>query len=177
MSKKIENYIRTYGKLYTPAEMPEDIELGVTGDCFDHCAKVATGRKYRYVEGLAMDPTLKNGWMLHSWLTDESGKLAYDPTWFVMVEGKRINKVPTIYLGIEMDIKTLAEFMSKTEYKSVIANGWRNKEIASKLLPNFFQDEKDVKVEVFEEYSKGRLIRRIANGIDMLIPYDSRENH
>jgi SAM-dependent methyltransferase len=125
--------ILNHGKTYKTALLPADIERGPLGKCFDWCAlQAARHRQYRYVEGLASNPQEEDDWVLHAWLTD--GKQAFDPTW--AAEDKRTKKqfpVPASYVGIEMDIISVARFMSKTGYQSVLGNYWRNPELAERI--------------------------------------------
>lgn len=87
--------------------------------------------KYRYVEGMAMDPRDPERWIMHAWLTDADGGRAYDPTWqAIHPRTSQTLPFPTQYIGIEMDMKAVAAFVIKTEYKSVLVNGWRYRSLA-----------------------------------------------
>jgi len=130
--QELQDYILKNGRDYTPAPLPPGMVRGKVGDCFDHCTILALGRKWRYVEGLALDPRDRETWILHAWLTD--GEHAFDPTWMADVLGKEI-PVPTIYFGIEMDIEHVAEFMISTRYKSVLDNAWRDPIAARAAAP------------------------------------------
>ena len=138
--KTLEKYFKKNGKPFIPEDLPDDIQMGRVGDCYDTSAIIATRRKYRYVEGLARNP-LTGEWILHAWVTD--GLYAYDPTWFTVCDGKHL-KVKTDYIGIEMDIETVALFMGKTGYKAIVANHWRNREISKKMLPKGLPED-DIK--------------------------------
>lgn len=133
-----EKIIEKYGRKYKPAVLPDDIERGVQGICFDWCAlQAAKNRKYTYVEGIALDPDLaRQGikrWILHAWLTD--GKRAYDPTWNAIrdADGKEV-PIPTIYIGIPMTIQSVHLFMSMTGYQGLLANRWRLPELVDDIL-------------------------------------------
>lgn len=135
----IETLMRI-GKTYQPALLPEGIERGRVGKCFDTCMMAAMrNRNLRYVEGIAMTVAgrdmldkLKGKWILHSWLTD--GEKAYDPTWLAKDPHGNEVPMPTAYIGIEMDIKDVAAFVSNTEYAGVIANRHRNPELAKAAI-------------------------------------------
>lgn len=121
------------GKSYQPALLPADIKRMELGSCFDASAIQALyNQKYRYVEGIAKS-FRDNDWKLHAWLTD--GVHAFDPTWKCLLNhtGEEI-PFPGEYIGIEMDIMKVAEFMAATEYQGVIANRWRNEELATAAL-------------------------------------------
>lgn len=126
--------ILSKGKQYTPALLPADIPRGKLHDCFDHCAIAAAKnfRKYKYVEGLARHPLKPEEWILHAWLTD--GTHAFDPTWQCFDQDKVEQPVPTIYIGLEIDLLALANFMKVTGYKSIFANAWRNPALAAKAI-------------------------------------------
>lgn len=123
--------INRLGKKYTPAVCPDDIKRFDVGMCFDACIWNAIYHpQYRYVEGVV----LLHGdlqWKLHAWLTD--GKHAFDPTWKADVNGEE-KPIPATYIGIEMGTKEVAKFMKVTEYQGVIANRWRNEDLAVKAL-------------------------------------------
>lgn len=136
MKKSTANFIRgivsKQGIQYKPALLPKDIERGQPGDCFDWCMmQVLNNRDYRYVEGVAQDPTDPSNWVYHAWLTD--GVHAFDPTWQAVDNNGIEHAVPTIHVGIEFDIKEVAEFVSVTEYKAVLANKWRAPELFKRM--------------------------------------------
>lgn len=112
--------IQLHGKSYKAAPVPPDIELGPLGWCYDwsmiQCATLE--EKYRYVEGIALDPQTSK-WELHAWLTD--GTHAFDATWAVLKRGNR-TYLKTKYIGIEMPIFDVLRFVRKTEYQGVIPN-------------------------------------------------------
>lgn len=133
--KIVIEFVYSSGKVFTPAVVPEDIRRGKVGDCFDTSLLNAVhNRKYRYVEGIAMHPTLHR-YVFHAWLTDEEGENAYDPTWRVMLGNQLEMPMITTYIGFPIGIDEIAKFVSTTEYKSVLANGWRNPELAQKCIP------------------------------------------
>lgn len=130
----LEQYelITKLGKSYKPALLPKDIKRFPIGKCFDGCAIQALyNRKYRYVEGICK-PSHEDRWFLHAWLTD--GIHAFDPTWAAIDEDGVHHPIPAEYIGIEMDIVDVARFMKETEYQGVIANRWRNEELAAAAL-------------------------------------------
>ena len=142
--KELIDWIVRTGKYYTSALLPNDIERGEIGECFDTCALrvahhvfVKGKAKYRYVEGVAMCfagtdrlDKLKGIWVLHAWLTD--GVHAFDTTWLTLnPQGKEV-AMPAIYVGFEMKIKQVVDFMAKTKYQGILANGWRAPELAEK---------------------------------------------
>lgn len=144
---QLVDYIRSRGKVYTPAIPPERVVRGKVGDCFDASAYNAARRGFRYVEGIAEDPRQRGTWVLHAWITDD-GKHAYDPTWKMMI-GDEEHPLNTLYIGIEMPIEIVARFMVKTGYKSILANAWRDPELAQQAAPGVpiikGQDENDDK--------------------------------
>lgn len=131
---QIQHLIENYGKEYTPALLPIDLNRGKLGTCFDTCMiQALSSRKYRYVEGVAKSFN-SDEWKLHAWLTD--GEYAFDPTWRATdnTSGEEI-AFPGQYIGIEMDTLKVAAFMANTEYQGVLANRWRNTELADACLP------------------------------------------
>lgn len=137
VSRQAQEYIEKRGKHYRPMTCPDYVERGKVGDCFDVCMlNAAKYPQLRYVEGIAAHPFRENVWIYHAWLTD--GEYAFDPTWGMEYkDGSRVLPVLTTYYGIELDTATMARFMRATEYKAIMANGWRNREIADLLIPDF----------------------------------------
>ena len=133
--QKIAEYIFNNGKQYKPALCPPDVMRGGVGDCFDTCLANAVFQGFGYVEGLAKHPK-KDEWILHAWLTD--GEHAFDPTWRAFTDDNEEKPVPTFYVGIELDVQKVVDFVHATGYKSVIANFERNAEVAQKALPAGF---------------------------------------
>lgn len=131
----IVEWLKKNGKLYTPALCPADIKRGSVGECFDQSTVVALDGKYHYVEGIALRPGTEDDWILHAWLTDESGKLAYDPTWRAYGPDTLERAVPTTYIGVEMPIEDVARFMLSTRYASLFANAWRMPDLADAACP------------------------------------------
>lgn len=131
--RQIATLVVKRGKFYRSSVLPKDIPRGDVGICFDWCAlQAAKNRKYRYVEGLASNPENPEDWLLHAWLTD--GENAYDPTWSAKDDDGVEHPVPSQYLGIEMDIEKVANFMTTTGYQGVIANHYRNEQIWKEIL-------------------------------------------
>lgn len=132
--------IQKVGKFYEPALLPEGIERGDVGKCFDTCMMAAIRNPHlRYVEGVAMTfagkdmvAKIKGKWVLHAWLTD--GEKAFDPTWYALDPEGKERVMPTVYVGIEMDIRDVAAFVKATEYQGVIANRHRHPELSRKAL-------------------------------------------
>lgn len=130
-------FVFEHGKQYIPAILPKDISRGEIRLCYDNCAaRVLHSKKYKYVEGIVRDPNIDgvaHRWILHAWITD--GVHAFDPTW------KCLNNktgeeapMPTIYIGLEMPIRAVGEFMIETEYGGVCANAWRSPSLAQKCF-------------------------------------------
>lgn len=96
----VEALILHYGKFYTPAPLPVDVERGMKQECFKNAITGTVWSDYIYVEGYAYNliPTL------HAWLTDEENLLAYDPTWD---QGKE-------YFGIAFDSQWASRIMVDT---------------------------------------------------------------
>lgn len=130
----IVGWLKKNGKLYTPALCPDDIKRGDVGTCFDTSTVQAIDGKYTYVEGIALHP-VTGEWILHAWLTDDSGKLAYDPTWQAFDKGAVEIPVPTKYVGVAVEMESLVHFMLETRYASIFANGWRYPELADLAIP------------------------------------------
>ena len=97
--QQIVKKVLKHGKSYIPDMLPEEIDRGRVGDCFDHTLVQALRHpKYKYVEGIAKRVN-EDEWVLHAWLTDSVR--AYDPTWGVQFEkGGVIYPLPTEYIGI-----------------------------------------------------------------------------
>ena len=135
--KELIYYLQEHGTKYIPSRRLTDIPSGKVGDCFDHCLiSVLTRSHLKYVEGIAINPLDRTEWILHAWLSD--GLYAYDPTWLAKdKEGKEI-PVPTLYIGIPFETRAVAKFVSETEYKSIMANGWRCRMLADEMLPARF---------------------------------------
>lgn len=133
MNPFADKVINTLGKVYFPALLPSEIERGKLGDCFDHCLIQALyNPQYQYVEGLVYSP-LRKEWIYHAWLTD--GIYAYDPTWHAKdITGKELPLSMMKYIGVEMDVKKVAEFVRSTEYKAVFENYWRNERLAEEIF-------------------------------------------
>lgn len=133
MSQKgLEKLIFNIGRVYIPEDLPDDIPYKQLHHCFDDCAVIALQGKYRYVEGLARNP-MTGEWILHAWLTDHTGIVAYDPTWKAIKNGKAM-AVQTRYIGVQMNIMNVAKFMMETKYQGVFANAWRSPELARKII-------------------------------------------
>lgn len=135
-----KEYVELHGFPHSPAYLPKNVIRGRVGDCFDCCIiNAMRSPEYKYVEGIAKSP--KTGeWIYHAWLTN--GRDAFDPTWKLVMGGED-HPVPTEYIGIQMETKDVTKFMLDTEYKALFENGWRNAELANKVLetqklPKFF---------------------------------------
>lgn len=121
------------GRTYKPAALPPDLKRGRLGDCFDSALiqAVSSRDKYTYVEGIAEHPEQPGQWIVHAWLTD--GEHAFDPTWYIRLGATEL-PLDTRYVGIPMRNRDVAEFVTTTEYKSILANGYRNQKLADKAL-------------------------------------------
>lgn len=137
LTKEQMEYIVDRGMEFVPATLPRDLERHPIGTCFDACAiQAIKNRKYRYVEGIAKP--LNGDWTLHAWLTD--GVQAFDPTWQTIdnLTGKEV-PFAGVYIGIEMDTIEVAKFMKATGYQGIIANRWRNEELAKNALESIYE--------------------------------------
>lgn len=137
MKESTANFIRHVvtknGKQYIPALLPEDIERGRPGDCFDHCAvQVYKNRHYKYVEGIASNPEDPEEFIYHAWITD--GTHAFDPTWQANDDSFKEHPIPSTYIGIEVEILELVRFLTKVGYKGILANHWRNPELFEDIM-------------------------------------------
>lgn len=129
MNAFAQKIIHEKGKRHYSATLPKEIPRGPVGDCFDWCIVVALKfPQYEYVEGIVYNPIAKK-WIYHAWLTD--GTHAFDPTWkAVNDDGAEIPLHMMHYIGVQMDKTKVADFMRETEYKAVLKNYWRNKDLA-----------------------------------------------
>lgn len=131
----LKKFIKSNGKIYEPAYLPEEIPRGMVGNCFDWCIIQALRSNLIYVEGLASDPHNPNHYILHAWLTDPDGRYALDPTWGVRDDNTgEIHPLPIKYIGIEFDSLAVARFMKATGYQGLIANRWRAPELFDKAV-------------------------------------------
>lgn len=134
-----------FGKEYKPALLPPDLRRGRVGWCFDDSIIQLTDpelrKKYSYVEGIARS-TPAEPLVLHAWLTD--GEYAYDPTWYAFGLMNEPRIMPAYYVGIEMPALDVMRFMSATEYQGIIGNGYRNKKLAQKCVPEGFRITREV---------------------------------
>jgi hypothetical protein len=128
-------------RYYESALLPEDIQRGEVGQCFDTCIMQAMAcfPKYKYVEGYAK-PSSKKHWILHAWLTD--GEHALDPTWRATEKGADII-MPATYYGIILDIQSVFRFMMETGYQGVLANAERNPKLARQAMDIELQEIKN----------------------------------
>lgn len=79
-----QEFVLQYGRLFTPAELPDDLPLAESGRCFDNAHQQADARANElvYVEGFATSASI--GWMgiEHAWCTRWPGDAdALDLTW------------------------------------------------------------------------------------------------
>lgn len=117
--------IRQYGKSYKAAALPDDIQIGPIGWCFDWTMleTVRLEEKYHYCEGIAKDPQ-DGKWKLHAWLTD--GEHAFDATWGIESSKRGRIHLKTKYIGIEMPLVDVLKFVFTTEYQGLIPNRERD---------------------------------------------------
>lgn len=125
---KAIRHLLVHGNRYVPALLPDDLERLKFGHCYDNCAATALihkgTSKYRYVEGIAIVPGKRP--IPHAWLTD--GVHAFDLTWFAHDgEGNERPMSVVTYIGIEMPINAVIDFMKATKYSGVFMNGWRDR--------------------------------------------------
>lgn len=130
--EEILEYVKKYGKRYVPAVRPADLPLLDLHHCFDNCVITALKMKgkYKYVEGFAVNPE-DGHYIAHAWLSD--GVHAYDLTWAAYQNGEEV-AIPTEYIGIELDLNLVVEFMRETTYQAVLINNWRAPKLAEKIL-------------------------------------------
>lgn len=140
LNQALADLILKHGQEYEPALLPDDIQRGAPGICFDWCAvQTAMNKdKYIYVEGMALDPDKyvkgEQDWILHAWMTDAEGKYAYDPTWRAVSEDERDFVLPTHYIGIPMEIHQVAGFMRITGYQGLLANRFRSPHYVDRVI-------------------------------------------
>lgn len=132
--QELKEYMTTHGRQYVPALLPKEIRRGKVKTCFDTCVKNAidNNETFRYVEGIALHPN-KQIWILHAWLTD--GVHAYDPTWQAFDHEQNEVVLPVTYVGIELPLKPVGQFMLKTKYCGVIANSYMLPEFVNSFMP------------------------------------------
>ncbi len=132
---EVLKFVLERGKRYKPAVLPEGMRRGKLGRCFDNAMMAAMDRRdLTYVEGVAMTihPKTRGKWILHAWLTD--GEHAFDPTWYAIDDDKKEVPMPTVYFGVEMGVKDVAQFMMETEYAGVFANAHRAPELFEQIV-------------------------------------------
>ncbi len=114
-------FVHDKGRKFYAALLPDDIERGEVGDCFDWCLIQAakSGGKYSYCEGVAF---VKGKWIHHAWMTDREGHMAYDPTWRAVRYGEMVPLEMVHYIGAKLDLDAVMEFVIRTGYKSPFAN-------------------------------------------------------
>lgn len=135
--QELLNRIKMSGVSYKPCLLPPDVLRGEVKHCYDVSVMRAleSNGKYHYVEGMVI---LWDGReVLHAWLTDDEGENAYDPTWKAFGENDEEVPVPGIYIGFELDVRVVAEFMVKTHYQGLLPNGYLAPEIFEYALPEF----------------------------------------
>jgi hypothetical protein len=134
-----DKYVHELGTQFVAVELPEDIERGELGRCFDNSLLqvLKSKGKYRYVEGFAYTPTKKE-WVHHGWMTDDTGVLAFDPTWKALgKDGKTeygLYHAGFVYVGVVMDTQKVLDFVLDTEYCSVFEHYKKNEELAKKIF-------------------------------------------
>ncbi len=142
ITKLIEDIVKKHGKSYVLALLPDDLERGKIGDCFEHCLfsaflsqRVNNKRAYYYVEGIAGCEAI--GFAHHAWLTD--GNHAYDPTWYVICDdsGKRVDISMFSYFGIELGAVDTLRFFKETGYKGFLNNRERAPEMFDRILNKY----------------------------------------
>jgi hypothetical protein len=145
--RDIEQQVHKHGKFFQPAILPKDIKRGPMGKCFDVCLLHALHNPdLQYVEGIAFPirPSVEVSpgivvndrpqWILHAWLTDAEGKIAYDPTWYATDKDGKEVPPPIVYHGIVMDAKKVGRFVMETEYCCVLENQWRDPALAKEAI-------------------------------------------
>lgn len=129
------------GKIYESAVLPKYIKRGDPGNCFDWCAALATKHKHlQYVEGYATDPSDRDRWVHHAWLTD--GTHAFDPTWQVTDDEGVEHPVPSHYFGVQFLTKDVALFITTTGYRSIFMQRWRAPELFNEILERAIEQTK-----------------------------------
>jgi hypothetical protein len=129
----IRKTVQDHGRQYIPEILPEDIVRGPIGKCFDWCALEAARLypKYRYVEGFATARSSGNP-IYHAWLSD--GINAFDPTWMAINDDGVEFPLPGSYVGVELPLPQVVEFMRSTGYQGVLGNAWRNQELVDNII-------------------------------------------
>lgn len=126
ITPEIRELVLEKGRRFIPATLPDDIKRWPPSKCFDASAIQAlqSNGKYGYVEGIALEPDHHDRWILHGWMTD--GVHAYDPTWLAITDKGVEFPLPSLYVGIPMNVVRVAMFMRATTYQGVLANRWRD---------------------------------------------------
>lgn len=133
LNKRLARYIEREGKSYQAALLPEGVERGPLGYCYDWCLALAMRHpEYRYVEGIAEDPEHPGRWILHAWLTD--GKHAFDPTWQATNNAGEDRILPVEYIGIEMRADQVLKFILKVGNVGVLAGREENRSLYEEII-------------------------------------------
>lgn len=130
----LDEFVHQKGRRFYANLLPEDIQRGEVGDCFDHCLlqAVYSKGKYFYCEGVAY---INGAWRHHAWLTNKEALVAFDPTWNAIdQEGRERPLDMVFYLGAVLNLDLVIKFVVKTEYKSPLANHEKNPEIADEIF-------------------------------------------
>lgn len=142
LTPEIRELVLEKGRRFIPATLPDDIKRWPPAKCFDASAIQAlhSKGKYGYVEGVALDPERHDQWIVHGWMTD--GVYAYDPTWLAIDNAGKHFPLPTMYVGIPMDVEAVGRFMMATTYQGVMNNRWRNPKLADIAIHSLFTGQK-----------------------------------
>lgn len=140
--KEVRKYVLQHGNKYLPGYAPPCMKRGDVGDCFDSVMVNVLNNQseLRYVEGYAKHPHLDT-WIHHAWCTNREGVKAFDPTWGMKINSDQSNTVYPVwteYIGFEIPIGRLMDFIIDTEYKAILANAPRNLTLAGNALPPSF---------------------------------------
>lgn len=140
ITPEIRSWIDELGKEYKPANLPDDIERGPAGYCFDACTmNLLISNKYQYVEGMAFSG---EGWYYHAWLTD--GVHAYDPTWQIIGKGGMEHPLnPLRYIGFVIPTGFLMFFNFKTQQAGVLGNRARYPQAVDKMLDSIREQRQE----------------------------------
>lgn len=126
-----EALVLKYGQAFSglAGPLPEGMQRGPMGRCFDNCAIRSLRSGLTYCEGFAVPADVPIMPIYHAWLVDQDGTI-YDPTWMGGID----------YYGIKFDTAFVTAFMLETEYCGLLGNRWRLPGAVEKYL-----EERDAK--------------------------------
>lgn len=145
LSDFAKEVIESKGVLFDEVEvLPDDIQRGEVGECFDNAALAAfqSNGKYLYVEGYAY-VAKEDKWYYHSWLTpadtvDSEKHIAYDPTWLARDNAgveQKLSDAGILYIDVPVrDFKKVLPFVLKNEKLAILEHYKLNEPLAREIF-------------------------------------------